>query len=197
VVTANSANARASVLPANGDGTFGARLDLVVGNGPSAVATGDLDGNGRQDVVVANMNANTVSVLLNTTPATVSVAAPAALAFGAASFGATVGPLAQSVTVVSNARGGYQLSASRTAFTRGDIPLAASAASAPSGAVLDLVAGAGAVPTSGSLNVGHRTQTVTRSAGDAWNLGLTLGPVPLVADGAHTSTLTYTVVALP
>src|SRR5207253_1869798 len=102
----------------------------------------------------------------------------------------------QAVTVVSNARGGYQLSVSRTAFTRGDIPLAASVSATPAGAVADLAA-AGAVPTSGALNVGHRTQTVTRASGDAWTLGLALGPVPFVADGAHTSTLTYTVVALP
>ena len=169
----------------------------TTGTAPAGIATGDLNGDARTDVLVANRTANTVTVLLNTTPATVSVAAPATLSFGAATVGATLGPIAQSVTVVSNARGGYQLSASRSVFTRGDLPLGVSAASAPAGALLDLAAGTSSIPTSGSRNIGHRSLTVTRSAGDVWSLGLSLGPVPFVADGAHTSTLTYTVVGLP
>jgi hypothetical protein len=197
LVTANSGAARASVLPGNGDGTFATRVDLTTGSGPMGIATGDLNGDARTDILIANRTANTVTVMLNTTPATVSVAAPATLSFGAATVGATLGPIAQSVTVVSNARGGYQLSASRSVFTRGDLPLGVSAASAPAGALLDLAAGTSSIPTSGSRNIGRRSLTVTRSAGDVWSLGLSLGPVPLVADGAHTSTLTYTVVGLP
>jgi hypothetical protein len=112
--------------------------------------------------------------------------------------GASAGPLSAPVTVVSTAVGGYQLSVGRTAFTRGDIPLSVSASSAPAGALLDLTPGLPtAVPTAGSQNVGHRTNTVSLAGGDLWSLAFHLGPVPMVLDGAHSSTVTYTVVGLP
>ncbi len=197
-IVATGANLdRVSVLAGNGNGTFVARSDITVGNEPVAVAIGDLNADARQDLVVANRSANTVSVLLNSTAATVSVTAPATLAFGAVVPGASVGPLAAAVTVVSNARGGYQLSVSRTPFTRGDIPLGVAGSTAPPGAIADLPAGTSAVPTTGSRSIGRRSTTVTRSTGDVWNLAFTLGPVPFVADGQHVSTLTYTVVGLP
>jgi hypothetical protein len=198
IVTANVDNDRVSVLPGNGNGTFGTRVDLTAGNEPSALALGDLNGDGRTDIVAANTAANTVSVFLNTTAATISVAGPATLAFPATPVGASAGPLSAPVTVVSNAAGGYQMSIGRTAFTRGDIPLSVSAASAPAGALLDLSPGVpAAVPTAGTQNVGHRANTTSLPGGDVWGLAFHLGPVPLVLDGAHSSTVTYTVVGLP
>jgi hypothetical protein len=53
-----------SVFLGNGDGTFQRRTDFGTGIGPSAVAIGDLNGDGRQDLAVTNLLANTVSVLL-------------------------------------------------------------------------------------------------------------------------------------
>jgi hypothetical protein len=58
--------------------TFAAAQAFNVGANPVAVAIGDLDGDGKPDIVVANASANTLSILRNTTPpgsATVSFAA--------------------------------------------------------------------------------------------------------------------------
>ncbi len=62
----DTADNKVSVLPGNGDGTFGAKTDYPAGPNPFAVAVGDLDGDGRPDLVTADTGANTASVLLNT-----------------------------------------------------------------------------------------------------------------------------------
>ena len=46
--------------------SFAARVDLVTGSYPIIVAISDVDGDGKPDLVVANQNSNTVSVLKNT-----------------------------------------------------------------------------------------------------------------------------------
>jgi hypothetical protein len=59
------------VLLNQGDLTFDASTALAVGDQPIAVAAGDLDGDGRADVVTADMaigGAPTVTVLINQTP---------------------------------------------------------------------------------------------------------------------------------
>jgi hypothetical protein len=52
------------VLLGNGDGTFGTRTDFGTGSHPDFVAIGDLNGDERPDLAVANWVSNTVSVLL-------------------------------------------------------------------------------------------------------------------------------------
>jgi hypothetical protein len=52
------------VLLGNGDGTFGLQAQITTGTNPDAVAMGDLNGDGRLDLAVANAGSNTVSVLL-------------------------------------------------------------------------------------------------------------------------------------
>jgi hypothetical protein len=47
-------------------GSFAARVDFETGFSPRSVALGDLDGDGKPELVVANYNSNTVSVLRNT-----------------------------------------------------------------------------------------------------------------------------------
>jgi uncharacterized protein YjdB len=53
-----------SVLLGNGDGTFQPAVDYLAGNGVSAVAIADVNGDGKADLVVTNYYDGTVSVLL-------------------------------------------------------------------------------------------------------------------------------------
>jgi hypothetical protein len=53
-----------SVLLGNGDGSFSSGSNFSVGNYPIAVAIGDLNKDGKLDLVTANTNSNTVSVAL-------------------------------------------------------------------------------------------------------------------------------------
>ena len=46
--------------------SFAAKVDFATGTAPHSVAIGDVDGDGKPDLVVANSNSNTISVLRNT-----------------------------------------------------------------------------------------------------------------------------------
>jgi FG-GAP-like repeat/Concanavalin A-like lectin/glucanases superfamily/PASTA domain len=67
LVTANLEANSVSLLLNLGGGRFGPRprINLPVGRSPTDVAIGDLNGDGRPDIVTSNLDANTVSVLLN------------------------------------------------------------------------------------------------------------------------------------
>jgi hypothetical protein len=56
------------ILLGAGDGTFQVLPPVAVGSGPAAVAVGDVNGDGRVDLAVANNSSSDVSILLNTTP---------------------------------------------------------------------------------------------------------------------------------
>jgi Chitobiase/beta-hexosaminidase C-terminal domain/FG-GAP-like repeat/FG-GAP repeat len=53
-----------SILIGRGDGTFAAPRAFAAGNGPNSVAVGDLNGDGKQDLVVTDYEDTTVFILL-------------------------------------------------------------------------------------------------------------------------------------
>lgn len=133
----------------------------------------------------------TVSANVNTV---LSVSAPAALDFGSLSPGDSSDETAD-VAVTSNVSNGYTLTASRTVFSNGDIPLAFGGATNPANTT---VSPTGAIPTTGSRTIGVMAAgSITAETGDHWLIDLDLGPVPFVKDGAHTATVTFTATATP
>src|SRR5439155_4548775 len=62
--TGTSTNGGVSLLFGKGDGTFKATVKLGAGRAPHSVAVNDFNGDGKEDIAVANVNSGDVSVLL-------------------------------------------------------------------------------------------------------------------------------------
>ena len=67
IVTCNQAANTVSVLMSNGDGTFQPAIDYSTGanSAPECVRLGDVNGDGKLDIITANAGTNAISVLLN------------------------------------------------------------------------------------------------------------------------------------
>jgi hypothetical protein len=63
-VGGNFSAASVMILLGNGDGTFQPNVDYAAGSNPSSVAVGDFNGDGRLDMVAADLTNSTASVLL-------------------------------------------------------------------------------------------------------------------------------------
>jgi hypothetical protein len=198
------------VLLGNGDGTFANNLDYATGTGPDATAVADFNGDGRPDIVTADGGSGTVSVLLNTThardwssetavsatvkPTITVVKAPDAISFPPLNEGEKSQSPEEPLVIKTNDAYGYQFSVTRTAFSGGDIPLLIGL-SAPSNGTKK-ISGATQIDPTQALPLGARTGSASATSGDTWMARLTLGPVPHVNAGVHTTTLTFTVVGL-
>src|SRR5678809_1540299 len=65
VVSFSSSGTTMSVFFGDGSGTFRFASVIPVGSSPSAITNGDLNNDGHDDLVYANIAHNTVSVLIN------------------------------------------------------------------------------------------------------------------------------------
>ncbi|MCA6412780.1 MAG: VCBS repeat-containing protein, partial [Cytophagales bacterium] len=74
--------------------SYAAKVDFTTGSAPISVSIGDLDGDGKADLAVANYNSNTVSVFRNTGSAgTISYAAKVDFATGSGPYSVSIGDL--------------------------------------------------------------------------------------------------------
>jgi hypothetical protein len=147
VIAANAGSNTVSVLlntslPGATTLTFLPQQTFAVGTNPVAVAFGDVNGDGRQDIVTANSGNGTVTVLLNTTAtgsSVVSFAAPQSFSVGASPRSVALGDMngdgmldvvtadagSNTVTVLRNTAspGATSVSFSPQAFAVGSSPV--------------------------------------------------------------------------
>ena len=119
------------------------------------------------------------------------------ISFGHAAAGETPAPVSERVTVASNHLTGYALTVHRSAFAPADLPLGLSASAPPGGQLGgQLGGGMAAIPIApaADLLIGT-TSAPSAPAGDAWatNVGF-VSPLPFVAPGHYTATVTFTVI---
>jgi hypothetical protein len=94
VIAANLGSSNISILLGSGSGGFGAAstVALLAGSAPRAIATADVNFDGKIDVVVANTDLNSVSVLLGNGDGTFPAAtAASSYAVGSAPVGLSLG----------------------------------------------------------------------------------------------------------
>jgi hypothetical protein len=120
------------------------------------------------------------------------------ISFGTAVAGDTPAAVSERVTVLSNNATGYALTVHRSAFTPADLPLAISG-SAPAGGQIGASLAGGAVAAipiapATDLSVGT-TSARSAGSGDVWqtNIGFA-SPIPTLAPGHYSGTLTYTLI---
>ena len=91
LAVANFKDNTISVLPGNGNGTFGAQKVVSVGKGPDDVGFADFNGDGILDLAVSNYTDNTVSLVLGNAGGTYTALAP--FDVGDSPYSAAVGDL--------------------------------------------------------------------------------------------------------
>jgi hypothetical protein len=120
------------------------------------------------------------------------------ISFGSAASGETPAPVSEHVTVASNHGAGYALTVHRSAFVPSDLPLGL-AATAPSGGQLGSGLSGGAMAAipigpAPDLLIGT-TSAPSAAGGDVWGTSVGfVSPLPVVAPGHYTATVTFTAI---
>jgi hypothetical protein len=108
--------------------SFAARVDFATVVQPRGVSIGDIDGNGKPDVVVGNQGGNSVSVFRNTsTSGTISLATKVDFATGLEPYSVSIGDIdgdGKSDLAVTNSKGN-NVSVFRNTSTPGNVSFAA------------------------------------------------------------------------
>ncbi|MEP7230901.1 MAG: FG-GAP-like repeat-containing protein [Ginsengibacter sp.] len=131
LLTANQNSNNISVLrntSTSGSISFAVKVDLPVANVPRSVVIGDIDGDGKPDLVAANNNSNTVSILHNTsTSGSISAAAKVDFITGTTPRSVTLGDVdgdGKPDLVIANNAVPYSISVLRNTSTLGNISAA-------------------------------------------------------------------------
>jgi hypothetical protein len=123
----------------------------------------------------------------------------ATLSFGSVSPGDSPAPLTDRITVTSTNGAGYTLSAHRSAFTPADLPLGLSATAPATGQPGPALAGGAraALPIAPAADLLVGTAAAPSApSGDNWPTSLAFtSPLPSLASGRYTATVTFTVIA--
>lgn len=97
LVVSNPSSNTISVLrntSVTGTISFAAKIDFTTGTAPHNLAIADIDGDGKEDIIVPNALAGTISIIRNnSTPGTISLATKVDFTAGANSIGVAVGDL--------------------------------------------------------------------------------------------------------
>jgi gliding motility-associated-like protein len=129
IAVPNNTSAKVSVFrntSSTGTISFAAKVDLTTGNNPTSVAIGDLDLDGKADLVVPNYSSNSVSAFLNTsTSGTISFASKVDFTTGALPFFIAIGDLnGDSNADIAITNGSGQVSVFRNTGSTGTIGFA-------------------------------------------------------------------------
>ncbi|MBL7994544.1 VCBS repeat-containing protein [bacterium] len=158
--------------------SFAAKVDSMTGSGPWGVAIGDVDGDGKPDIVNANAGNNTVSVFRNTgTIGSISLDPKIDFATGSYPLGVAIGDVdgdGKSDIVVTN-YSGASVSVFRNTTTGGSITFALKAdfatGNVPAGVALCDMDGDGKVDVA-TANYGSSTVSVLKNTSISGTISL-------------------------
>jgi Calx-beta domain/FG-GAP-like repeat/Domain of unknown function (DUF4214)/FG-GAP repeat len=190
LAVANSHSDNVSVMlntttPGAATPSFAAKQDFETSDGPVSVTSGDLNGDGKLDLAVANVNSDTVSVLLNT-PLTMAATTGLSLQQGSAPSNSQIASITNSsdngsVTVtVASANPTNGVTISNIINSNGNI-------------TADIVASCGAASATFTLQASDGSSTVS----DTLNINVTANTAPTLTYQNQTVALNGTLTINP